>query len=248
MPCNWLMVMLCRITPESFWLKVHAAAGEADGRAGLHARHGGELPAFESLAHDRAGNVAEEVVLGAEGQFVHPVHLDGLADVEGRGRFVVAHVAQRGVAAADALGLFVGDGMAPDVAALEEQALGHAALQFDLQAVIVGVAAVDFEVGGAGGQGGVDLEQIDRVAGGGQAGHAGGVGGDGVGQRAGLSLLDLQGAGGVVVGGERGEDDGQRLLSGQSEVLVGAGCGWRTCRPGRATHSRGPGPGCSARS
>ena len=72
------------------------------------------------------------------------------------------------------------------------------------------------------GQGGIDLEHVDRLTGGGEAGHAGGVGGDGVGQRAGLSLLDLQGAGGVVVRGESGEDDGQRLLSGESEVLVGA--------------------------
>ena len=32
---------------------------------------------------------------------------------------------------------------APHVAALEQQAFGHAALQFHLQSVIVGVAAVD---------------------------------------------------------------------------------------------------------
>ena len=99
--------------------------------------------------------------------------------------------------------------------------------------------AVNFDVGGAIGERRIDFEQVDRATGRCEAAHARGVGGDGVGQRAGLSLLDLQGAGGVVVGGEGGEDDGKRLLAGESEVLVGAVAVRR--------HANGVGRGAAAR-
>ena len=88
----------------------------------------------------------------------------------GEGLLSYAYVAQRGVAAGDAVRELVGDGVAPHVAALEQQALGHAAASFRpagrgswcCRRSPARLAAPRAD-------GRIDLEQVDRVAGGGQA-------------------------------------------------------------------------------
>lgn len=65
------------------------------GGTGLNADVSGELPTFQGLFGDGVADTAQEVTSGTEGDVPNTVDLEGLADVEARGKTINTGVAQR---------------------------------------------------------------------------------------------------------------------------------------------------------
>ena len=77
--------MLCRITPESFWLKVARPLVRRIGDPDWMRVTEASCQPSSALRDHTGYRVAEEVMPRANGQFVDPVHLHRLANVERRG-------------------------------------------------------------------------------------------------------------------------------------------------------------------
>src|SRR6185295_11980293 len=114
-------------------------------------------------------------------------------------------------------------GMAPGVAALHQQPMRHTAPQLDLQSVVMRMAGVYLEESTAAHKR-IHLEQVCGAPSGSEPSQASSVRRDGIRQRACLTLCDLRRGGGVVVRGESGCNQRQRLLSRQTGVLVRCRC------------------------